>query len=272
MPTESIAELARFAPDVYGFRYENHVALFIVTDEGVILADPIGQVNPHTPGVIKEAIRTVTDRPVKYLLYSHWGADHGMGGAVFADTAQFVGHRNTVAKIAGANDPNSPVPQITFDERLTLELGGRHVELYAAGLSAKDDYFILHDPASRVIMTVDFVQPRNIPFRTLLGHPDWIVERLQWIADTLDFDVVVTGHATPRMTATRADVLEQRQYYLDLSDAIAAARAAGHADDSPAMVAAVRATLEPTYGDWRRFDEFLPLNVEGMLRWRAETA
>ena len=52
MPTESIAELARLAPDVYGFRYENHVALFIVTDEGVILADPIGQVNPHTPSVI----------------------------------------------------------------------------------------------------------------------------------------------------------------------------------------------------------------------------
>ena len=170
MPTESIAELARFAPDVYGFRYGNHVALFIVTDEGVILADPIGQVNPHTPSVIKEAIRTVTDQPVKYLLYSHWGADHGMGGAVFADTAQFVGHRNTVAKIAAANDPQSPVPQITFDDRLTLELGGRRVELYAAELSAKDDYFILHDPASRVIMTVDFVQPRNIPFRTLLGH------------------------------------------------------------------------------------------------------
>ena len=88
MASESLAELARFAPDVYGFRYENHVALFIVTDEGVIVADPIGQVNPRTPFVLKEAIRAVTDQPVKYVLYSHWGADHGMGGAVFADTAR----------------------------------------------------------------------------------------------------------------------------------------------------------------------------------------
>jgi glyoxylase-like metal-dependent hydrolase (beta-lactamase superfamily II) len=272
MPTESIAELARFAPDVYGFRNDNHVALFIVTDEGVILADPIGQLSPHTPAVIKQAIRLVTDQPVKYVLYSHWGADHGMGGAVFADTAQFVGHRNAAAKIAAANDPTSPVPRITFDDRYTLELGGKRVELYAAELSPKDDYFILHYPAGRVIMTVDFVQPRNLPFRTLLGHPDWIARRLQWIADTLDFDVVVSGHATPRMTATREDVLEARQYYSDLSDAIEAARAAGQADNSPAMVSAVRQTLQPKYGDWRRFDEFLALNVEGMLRWRAETA
>jgi hypothetical protein len=35
------------------------------------------------------------------------------------------------------------------------------------------------------------------------------------------------------------------------------------------MVDAVRATLAPTYGDWRRFDEMLELNIEGMQRWRA---
>jgi glyoxylase-like metal-dependent hydrolase (beta-lactamase superfamily II) len=271
MSPESLAELARFAPDVYGFRYENHVALFIVTDEGVILTDPIGQVNPRTPSLLKEAIRTVTDRPVKYVLYSHWGADHGIGGVVFADTARFVGHRNTVEKIAAANDPSSPVPEITFDRHHSLELGGKRIDLYAADLSPNDDYFILHYPGSRVIMTVDFVQPRNIPFRTLLGHPDWIVERLQWIDDNLDFDILVSGHASPQMVGTRADVREQRQYYLDLSAAIAAARAAGLADNSPEMTAAVRAALEPKYSSWRRFDEFLALNIEGMIRWRADT-
>ena len=35
MATESLAELVRFAPDVYGFRWANHVALFIVTGAGV---------------------------------------------------------------------------------------------------------------------------------------------------------------------------------------------------------------------------------------------
>jgi hypothetical protein len=37
------------------------------------------------------------------------------------------------------------------------------------------------------------------------------------------------------------------------------------------MVAAVRSKLEPKYGSWRRFDEFLALNIEGLLGWRAGT-
>src|SRR3972149_2832536 len=58
--TESLGELVRFAPDAYGVRWVNHVALFIVTEAGVILVDPNGQVNPRTPSLIKEAIRAVT--------------------------------------------------------------------------------------------------------------------------------------------------------------------------------------------------------------------
>jgi len=267
---ESLAELVRFAPDVYGFRYLNYVAMFIVTRDGVILADPIGQGNPRTPTMIKEAIRSVTEQPVKYVVYSHSAADHATGGVVFADTAQFVGHRRTAEKLTAANDPTTPVPAVTFDEHLTVELGGRRLDLYSADLSASDDYIILHDPASRVIMTVDFVQPRNVPFRGLLGHPDRIVERLRWIYDSLDFDLLISGHASPQMGGTRGDVLEQRQYYLDLTEALASARAAGLADDSPELTAATRAALEPRYGSWRRFDEFLPLNIAGMIRWRAE--
>jgi glyoxylase-like metal-dependent hydrolase (beta-lactamase superfamily II) len=269
VPTESLAELVRFAPDVYGFRWVNHVAMFIVTGAGVILVDPNGQVNPRTPDLIKEAVRSVTEQPVRYLVYSHSAFDHSTGGAVFADTAQFVGHRNTVARMKAAQDPTTPPPGIVFDKVMTLELGGRRVDLYPADLSPTDDYIVVHDPQSRVAMFVDLVQPRNIPFRTLLGHPERIVERLQWIEESLDVDVIVSGHATPQMSGTRQDVAEQRRYYLDLSGAIATARAAGLRDGSPEMVTLVRSILHPTYGAWRRFDEFLTLNVEGMIAWRA---
>jgi glyoxylase-like metal-dependent hydrolase (beta-lactamase superfamily II) len=269
MPTESLAELVRFAPDVYGFRWVNHVALFIVTGAGVILVDPNGQVNPRTPSLMKEAIRSVTEQPVRYVVYSHSAFDHSTGGAVFADTARFVGHKNAVARIKAAKDPATPAPDITFDKTMTLELGGRRVDLHPADLSPTDDYIVVHDPQSRVAMFVDLVQPRNIPFRTLLGHPERIVERLQWIEDTLDVDVIVSGHATPQMAGTKQDVAEQRRYHLDLSDALATARAAGLADGSPEMLTLVRSILQPKYGAWRRFDEFLSLNIEGMIAWRA---
>lgn len=272
MPTESLAELVRFAPDVYGFRWVNHVAMFIVTDAGVILVDANGQLNPRTPFLIKEAIRSVTPQPVKYFVYSHSAFDHSTGGAVFADTARFVGHRNTVERIRAANDPTTPVPDVVFDQKTTLDLGGRRVDLYPADLSATDDYIVVHDPAGRVAMFVDLMQPKNIPFRTLLGHPDRIVERLQWLEDKLDFDVVVSGHAAPQMSGTKHDVAEQRGYYRDLSEAIATARAAGLPDGSPEMTTLVGAILHPKYGAWRRFDEFLALNIRGLIAWRAGQA
>src|SRR5262245_4290518 len=272
MAHESLAELVRFAPDVYGVRWVNHVALFVVTNAGVVLVDANGQVNPGTPSLIKEAIRSVTAQPVRYVVYSHSAFDHSTGGAAFADTAQFVAHRNAVDRIKAAKDPTTPPPDIAFDKAMTLELGGRSLDLHPADLSPTDDYIVVHDRVGRVAMFVDLVQPRNIPFRTLLGHPDRIVERLQWIEDTLDFDVIVSGHATPQMSGTKQDVVEQRRYYDDLTNAIATARATGLADGSAAMVTLVRSLLQPRYGAWRRFDEFLALNVEGMIAWRAGTS
>jgi glyoxylase-like metal-dependent hydrolase (beta-lactamase superfamily II) len=269
MPTESLAELVRFVPDVYGFRGANHVALFVVTPTGVILVDPIGEGNPRTPALIKEAIRSVTAEPVRYVIYSHSAFDHSTGGAVFADTARFAGHKNAVEPIRAAQDPATPVPDITFDTTLSLELGGRRLDLYPADLAPGDDYIVIHDPAGRVAMFVDLVQPRNVPFRTLLGHPERIAARLQWMEDTLDFDVIVSGHATPQMSGTKQDVADQRRYYGDLSEAIATARAAGLADGSPEMAVLVRSILHPRYGAWRRFDEFLALNIQGMIAWRA---
>src|SRR5262249_6108276 len=206
MAMESLAELVRFTPAAYGFRWVNHVAMFIVTNAGVILVDPNGQVNPRTPSLIKEAIRSVTEEPVRYVVYSHSAFDHSTGGAVFADTARFVGHKNTVDRMTAAKDPATPPPDLTFDKTLSLELGGSRVDLHPADLSPTDDYIVVHDPTDRLVMFVDLVQPRNIPFRTLLGRPERIVERLQWIEDSLDFDVIVSGHATPQMSGTKQDV------------------------------------------------------------------
>jgi glyoxylase-like metal-dependent hydrolase (beta-lactamase superfamily II) len=269
MAIESLAELVRFAPDVYGVRHGNYLALFIVTGEGVILVDPCGQVNPRTPALIKEAIRTLTDAPVRYVVYSHSTFDHSTGGAVFKDTARFVGHKNAVKPIQAANDPTTPVPDITFDTKTTLELGGRRLDLYPADLSPTDDYIVIHDPVARVAMLVDVMQARNVPFRTLLGHPDRIDERLKWIEDTLDFDIIVSGHVLPQLGGTRQDVADVRAYYRDLGDAIATARAVGLTDASPEMTTLVRGLLHGTYGAWRRFDEFLALNIQGMIAWRA---
>ena len=84
------AELQQFADDTYAFVNSGYISLFIVTDEGVIATDPGSQGGPERAEAYKAAIASVTDQPVRYLIYSHDHADHATGGEVFADTATFI--------------------------------------------------------------------------------------------------------------------------------------------------------------------------------------
>jgi glyoxylase-like metal-dependent hydrolase (beta-lactamase superfamily II) len=267
-PPQSLSEFVRVKPDVYAFRFLNHVSMFVVGSNGVLVVDPIGQANPRAPVVLHEAIRSVTDQPVRWLVYSHWGADHGTGGAVFGDTATFISQRNAAPKIEAAHDPTSPVPTSTFGDRLDVDLGGKTVELHSLGLSPEDDYLITYEPTSKVLMVVDNARVRALPFGMLPAAPtERVVDRLQWLLDTFDFDVLIWGHgAGPTLLGTREDMRQHQQYYVDLVAAVAKARAAGAEDASEAMTDMVRAELAPRYGGWQNFPNGLPANITGVLR------
>jgi len=265
----SLSEFAQVAPDVYAFRYLGHVSMFVVGSDGVAVVDPIGQENEHAPSVLKQTIASVSNLPVKYLVYSHLGADHGQGGAVFKDTATFVSQRNAAPKIVDANDPTSPPPDVTFDDQLTLDLGGRSVELNATALTPDDDHLYVYGPASKVLMLVDLARARALPFQDLPGTPpDKMVDLLGRIDQQVDFDAFVWGHgAGPTLVGTRDDFRQHRQYYADLISAIREARAAGQADNSEGMLAAVRDALAGKYAGWGNFPAGLGANVSGAIRW-----
>src|SRR5512147_2377062 len=62
---------------VYVFRYGGHQSMFIVTPQGVIATDPISYLRPAKPYI--DAIKAVTDKPIKYVIYSHHHYDHIAG-------------------------------------------------------------------------------------------------------------------------------------------------------------------------------------------------
>jgi glyoxylase-like metal-dependent hydrolase (beta-lactamase superfamily II) len=268
-PSRSLSELVQVKPDVYAFRYLAHVSMFIVGSDSVLVVDPIGQANPRAPSVLKQAIGSVTDRPVKYMVYSHWGADHGMGGAVFSDTATFVSHQNAAPKIAQANDPASPPPDVTFADSLTLDLGGRSVELHGTSLTPESDYLFVYDGASKTLMLVDLARTRALPFQDLPGTPpDRMLALLGSIDQQFDFDTFLWGHgAGPTLFGSRDDFRDHRQYYSDLVAAIREARAGGQADNSEGMLASVRDALSAKYSSWANFPTGLAANISGAIRW-----
>jgi glyoxylase-like metal-dependent hydrolase (beta-lactamase superfamily II) len=166
-PAPPTDEVVQFADDTYAFVSSGYVSLFIVTDEGVIATEPASQFDTGRAERLKAAIAGVTDQPVRYLIYSHDHPDHATGGAVFADTATFVSHRNAVAKIAALNDPNTPVPSLAFDTFLSIELGGTTIELWYTGRNHSDNSIVLLHPAQRLLFAVDFIPVDSVAFQNL---------------------------------------------------------------------------------------------------------
>ncbi len=256
-------QVTRLAPDTYVFSHTGYTSMFIVTDQGVIVGDPMG---PNRAQLLKAAIEAVTPLPVRYVVYSHDHADHNSGGGVFRDTAQFVSHSLAAPKIAARNDLDSPVPTITFDDRMTLRLGRTSVELLYTGRNHSDNSIVLYYPAQRVAFAVDFVPINDLPFRGLGDTyvAEWL-DSLRQI-EALNIDTIVPGHGNP---GPKSHATQVREYFQDLIRAIEDAEKRGLAPQSPAMTSSVRAALYPKYGNWLSFGPYLPENIKGIYdNWK----
>src|SRR5438128_831417 len=96
---------------VYVFRYQGHQAMFIVTPEGVIATDPIGERRPQAVTTYIAEIRKITQAPIRYVIYSHSHFDHIAGGKPFKDAgATFVAHENAKARLSELKPADIVIP------------------------------------------------------------------------------------------------------------------------------------------------------------------
>src|ERR687892_1955552 len=90
--------------NVYTFRNGNSLAMFIVTNEGVIATDPVGYGRPTGGADYVAEIKKVTSQPIRYLVYSHHHFDHIAGGKAFKDAgARVVAHRRARERLTVLN-------------------------------------------------------------------------------------------------------------------------------------------------------------------------
>lgn len=90
-------EISQVTENLYTATTGSHRTVFLVTDDGIILADAI---RSEFATWLKSEIDERFGVPVKYVLYSHHHWDHASGGAVFADTATFIGHEGMATALA----------------------------------------------------------------------------------------------------------------------------------------------------------------------------
>jgi len=91
---EPVRTISHINGGVYRAAANNHGTVFLVTPEGIVLADPLSL---EFAVWLKDELDARFGVPVKYVVYSHYHWDHGSGGEVFADTAHFVGHANMLS-------------------------------------------------------------------------------------------------------------------------------------------------------------------------------
>src|SRR2546426_1479394 len=100
-------EIAKLTGDVYYARMDDYASVFMVTPEGIVLAEPIGT---EMATWLKAELARRFAVPVRFVIYSHSHWDHASGGDVYADTARFIGHENMLKNVS-MPPAGTPLPQ-----------------------------------------------------------------------------------------------------------------------------------------------------------------
>lgn len=252
-------EVTKLADDVYLFRHKFHQSIFITTPKGVVVTDPI---SADAASWLEAKIKTLTDQPVRYVVYSHHHNDHITGGSVFADTALFISQAAARPKVLQAADPQTPVPDLTFSDRMFIDLGGKHIELIYTGRNHSDNSLVVLLPQNKLLYAVDFIPVETVAYRALPdSYPDEWIDSLKQV-EQLDFDTLVPGHGK---VGTKEHVQRFRGYLEDLRVAVLEQVQKG------ANLEETKKTVQlPKYEQWQRYADWFPENVEGMYRYLSE--
>jgi len=254
--------------NVYVFRYGGHQSIFIVTPQGVIATDPISYLRPAKPYI--DAIRAVTDTPIKYVIYSHHHYDHIAGGKPFKDLgATFIAHRRAKERLLelkkqSALNPDVVIPDQVVDGRKSITLGGTTLELVYVGRNHSDNSLVMRLPKEKLVFVVDFAPIESVQFRNIPDNasPVEYIDSLKKLV-ALDWERMIPGHpyAGGRF-GTKKDIQDDIAYLEELSAEVKKAADGGKCFDT-----AMKEIKLPKYEKWANYEASLPANVERFCYW-----
>ncbi len=242
-PTGVKLETKQLAPGVYALlsgrpAVDNNG--FIVGRRGVLVID--AHINGAMARQIQAAVRAVTDKPILYLVNTNYHGDHTFGNYAFPATTAIIAHRLTAQRMRNFehekglilrtvdNDPSVfadvrlRLPDVTFDDRMTIDLGGRVVELHHFGHGNTPGDTVVHVPGAKVVWTGNLVVGAGtIPPIFEGGARDYLTTIARF-AETLDVRTIIPGHGAP---ATGAILARYLGYLGELDVAVLSAAQAG---------------------------------------------
>ena len=250
MAQEVKRSITNVSGEVYRFQNNFHYSVFVVTDDGIVFADPI---NKDAANWVKAEIDKRFGKSVTRLVYSHSHFDHASGGTVFTDTATTIVQENAPTVLDGV------VPDVRFANRMSFRSGKHTFELTSLGSGHGTDMLAMVIRPENVAYIVDVVSPGRMLFKDLAGIDiDGMIEQIKKI-EQLNFEIVTGGHSR---LGKMADIVEAREYTEWLRDAVADQLKRGK------TVEDIVANLDTSaYKHLLAYDMWRDLNIQGMARY-----
>jgi len=195
-------------------------------EDGLYIIDD--QVKPITAELL-QAVRKISNKPIKFVINTHYHADHVGGNETIGDTgAVIIAHDNIrkrmtttqVSKFSKSTTPPYPkeaLPVVTFNDRMSLHLNGDSVTAYYVAHGHTDGDSIIHFPVSNVIHMGDMYFNGLYPYVDLDagGSMEGLVEAADLALSMANESTrIIPGHGPLAMTE---DLKSYRDFLIEAS-------------------------------------------------------
>ncbi|MGH8799784.1 MAG: MBL fold metallo-hydrolase [Casimicrobiaceae bacterium] len=248
----------------------------VVGDDAIMVIDT--QATPVMAQDVVRRIRTVSDKPIRYVVLSHYHAVRVLGASGYG-ARHVIASRDTYDLIVerGEADMKSEIerfprlfqavesvpgltwPTLVFEKRISLWLGKLQVEIMQLGRGHTKGDTVVWLPQERILFSGDLVEYQTTPYTGDAYLGDWPAT-LDAIA-ALRPAKLVPGRGASLQTeaAVAAGLAGTRAFITEMFAAVKAGAAGGK--DLRTVYKETYATLKPKFGDWVIFDHCLPFDV-----------
>ncbi len=249
----------------------------IIGDDAVMVIDT--QATPAMAQDVIRRIREVTDKPIKYVVLSHYHAVRVLGASAYqpehiiasqdtydlivergeADKASEIGRFPRLFRAVESIPPGLTWPTITFTGKMTIWLGQLEVQLLQLGRGHTKGDTVAWLPQEKILFSGDLVEFDATPYAGDAYFKDW-PQTLDRIA-ALQPEKLVPGRGAALTTPqqVQAGLSGTRAFIADVYASVQAGVAAGK--DLKTVYRETYERLKPKYGQWVIFDHCMPFDV-----------
>ncbi len=276
--TEKRVSFTRLSDHAYAYTAEGDPNTGIVIgDDAVMVIDT--QATPVMAQDVIRRIREVTDKPIKYVVLSHYHAVRVLGASAYApehiiasddtlalikqrgeqDKASEIGRFPRLFQAVESVPPGLTWPTLTFNGKMTLWLGKLEVQLLQLGRGHTAGDTVVWLPQERILFSGDLVEFDATPYAGDAYFNDW-PQTLDRVA-ALGAKKLVPGRgpALEDEAQVAAGLQGTRGFISDLYSAVKAGATAGR--DLKTVYQDTLQALRPKYGQWVIFDHCMPFDV-----------